>query len=419
MLRVADKDPELVRQKTQEPTIVVQLDIFNETQLEAEIAQADVVVSMLPARFHPEVALICLKHSKHLLTASYESPEVKEMLPEAESKGILFLNELGVDPGIDHMSAMQVLDKIRGEGHKLLTFESFTGGLIAPESDNNPWHYKFTWNPRNVVLAGQGGPAKFIQEGKFKYIPYNRLFHRTEKIEVEGYGTFEGYANRDSLKYIEHYKLQDVPTVYRGTLRRPGYSRAWDVFVQLGATDDSYIMEGTEHMTYREFINSFLYYADHDSVRLKLMHYLHLDNDSPILEKLDWLGIFDDTPIGLKDATPAQVLQHILSQKWKLEPEDKDMIVMWHKFVYQEEEKAHPTYLSSSMGCIGDDQVNTAMSKTVGLPLAIATKMVCTGQIDLTGVHIPTPRAIYEPVLAELETMGIQFFHKEHGNVPN
>jgi saccharopine dehydrogenase (NAD+, L-glutamate forming) len=412
MLKVADKDPELVRQKTSEPTIVVHLDIFNEHQLEAEIILSDVVVSMLPARFHPEVALICLKHSKHLLTASYESKEVNDMIAEAESKGVLFLNELGVDPGIDHMSAMRELDRIRGEGHKLLTFESFTGGLIAPESDNNPWHYKFTWNPRNVVLAGQGGPAKFIQEGKYKYIPYNRLFRRTEKIEIDGYGKFEGYANRDSLKYLDHYQLHDVPTVYRGTLRRPGYCRAWDVFVQLGATDDTYIMENTENMTHKEFINSFLYYTNHDSVRLKLLHYMHLDQDSNIIEKLDWLGIFDDTKIGLKKATPARVLQHILNKKWQLDKDDKDMIVMWHKFIYQEEGKEAPTYHTVSMGCIGDDPLNTAMSKTVGLPLAIATKMVCTGQINLTGVHIPTKKAIYEPVLTELKEYGIEFTEK-------
>ena len=411
-LRVADKNIDIVKCKTQEPTEAVSLDIFDNSHLEKEIKKVDVVVSMLPARFHPEVAIICLKHEKHLLTASYESKEVNEMAIEAGSKGLIFLNELGVDPGIDHMSAMRELDRVREKGHKLLTFESFTGGLIAPESDNNPWHYKFTWNPRNVVLAGQGGPAKFIQEGKYKYIPYNRLFRRTERIEIEGYGSFEGYANRDSLKYIDHYNLHDVPTVYRGTLRRPGYSRAWDVFVQLGATDDSYIMEGTEEMTHKDFINSFLYYSEDATVRLKLLHYLHLDHDSEIIEKLDWLGIFDDTRIGIKDATPAQILQHILSKKWKLAPDDKDMIVMWHKFIYQEEGKAQPTLLTSSMVCIGDDPVNTAMSKTVGLPLAIATKMVCTGQINLTGVHIPTRKEIYMPVLQELEEYGISFKEK-------
>ncbi|QQS51240.1 MAG: saccharopine dehydrogenase NADP-binding domain-containing protein [Bacteroidota bacterium] len=411
-LRVADKDIDLVLQKIHEPTRAVELDIFNPQQLEQEILEVDIVVSMLPARFHPEVARYCLKHGKSLLTASYESKEVADMSAEARSKGILFMNELGVDPGIDHMSAMREIDRIRDAGYKLHTFESFTGGLIAPESDNNPWHYKFTWNPRNVVVAGQGGPAKFIQEGKYKYIPYNRLFRRTEKIEVEGYGTFEGYANRDSLHYIEQYNLKDVATVYRGTLRRPGFCRAWDVFVQLGATDDSYIMENTDTMTYKEFINSFLYYSETDSVKLKLLHYMHLDNDSDIIDKLEWLGIFDNTPVGLKNATPAQILQHILSQKWELDENDKDMLVMWHKFIYFDPSKPKPILKTSSMGCIGDNMQHTAMSKTVGLPLAIATKMVLIGQINLKGVHIPTKKEIYDPILNELEGHGIKFVEK-------
>jgi saccharopine dehydrogenase-like NADP-dependent oxidoreductase len=398
--------------KVSPSTRVVLFDVFNEQQLHTEVQAADVVVSMLPARFHPIVATACLKYSKSMLTASYESDEIAEMAAQAKSQGILFLNELGVDPGIDHMSAMRVINHIREEGHRLLCFESFTGGLIAPESDNNPWNYKITWNPRNVVLAGQGGPARFIQEGTYKYIPYSRLFRRTEVIEIEGYGKFEGYANRDSLKYIEKYNLQDVPTVYRGTLRRPGYCRAWDVFVQLGATDDSYTMQNTEKMTYKQFINSFLYFSKEDPVKTKLYQYMHIDQDSDVRGKLEWLGIFDDTVIGLKDATPAQVLEQIICRKWVLEKDDKDMLVMWHKFIYQESGKKKPTLRTSSMVAIGDDQVNTAMAKTVGLPLAIALKMIVTGQIRLTGVHIPTQKEIYEPVLKELELYGIKFNEK-------
>ncbi len=394
-------------------TRVTAFDVFNEEQLNTEVQAADVVISMLPARFHPIVALACLKYSRSMLTASYESNEIAEMSAQAKSKGILFLNELGVDPGIDHMSAMRVINRIREQGHALLCFESFTGGLIAPESDNNPWNYKITWNPRNVVLAGQGGPARFIQEGTYKYIPYNRLFRRTEVIDIEGYGKFEGYANRDSLKYIEKYNLQDVPTVYRGTLRRPGYCRAWDVFVQLGATDDSYTMLNTEEMTYKQFINSFLYYSVEDPVKTKLYQYMHIDQDSDVREKLEWLGIFDDTVVGLKNATPAQILEQIICKKWVLDDHDKDMLVMWHKFIYQESDKKKPSLLTSSMVSIGDDTVNTAMAKTVGLPLAIAVKMLLTGQIRLTGAHIPTLKEIYEPVLNELESYGIRFVEKE------
>ena len=263
-LTVADRDEKQAIEKAASASRRISLDIFNEEQLDVEVMEADIVVSMLPARFHPLVALSCLRHKKSMLTASYESAEMGEMSTKAKSLGILFLNELGVDPGIDHMSAMRVINRLKKEGNELHCFETFTGGLIAPESDNNPWNYKITWNPRNVVLAGQGGPARFIQEGRYKNIPYHRLFRRTEVIDIEGYGKFEGYANRDSLKYIEKYNLEGVPTVYRGTLRRPGFCRAWDVFVQLGATDDSYTLQNTESMTYKEFINSFLYYSAED-----------------------------------------------------------------------------------------------------------------------------------------------------------
>jgi saccharopine dehydrogenase-like NADP-dependent oxidoreductase len=411
-ITAGDLDVQSVQSKVSPSTRAITLDVFQEDQLNKEVQGADIVVSMLPARFHPVVALSCLKYSRSLLTASYESEEMSEMSTRAKAQGILFLNELGVDPGIDHMSAMRVINRIREAGHELLCFETFTGGLIAPESDNNPWHYKITWNPQNVVLAGQGGPARFIQEGRYKYIPYHRLFRRTEVIDIEGYGKFEGYANRDSLKYIEKYNLQDVPTVFRGTLRRPGFCRAWDVFVQLGATDDSFMLQNTENMTYKEFINSFLYYSREDPVKTKLYQYMHIDQDSDVREKLEWLGIFDNTRIGLRDATPAQILEHILCNKWALEPGDKDMLVMWHKFIYRPKNQ-DPTLLTSSMVVIGDDPVNTAMAKTVGIPLGIATKMVLTGQIRLTGVYIPTIKEIYEPILQELEGYGIGFREKQ------
>jgi len=409
---VGDQNPASAMEKTKGLARVFAFDVFNEAQLNEETRLSDVVVSLLPARFHPLVAMSCLKYGKHLITASYAGDEMLGMHTRAAAQELLFLNEMGVDPGIDHMSAMQVINRLREAGHELLCFETFTGGLVAPESDNNPWHYKFTWNPRNVVLAGQGAPACFIQEGRIKYIPYHRLFRRTEVIEIEGYGKFEGYANRDSLRYIEQYNLAGVPTVFRGTLRRPGFCRAWDVFVQLGATDDSYVMQNTEEMTYKQFINSFLYYSAEDPVRTKLYQYMHIDQDSDIREKLEWLGIFDETRVGLKNATPAQILEHILESKWVLEPNDRDMLVMWHKFIYRDRHRDKPQLLTSSLVVTGDDQVNTAMAKTVGLPLGVATRMVLTGQIRLKGVLIPTIPQIYEPVLAELGKLGLEFAEK-------
>jgi saccharopine dehydrogenase (NAD+, L-glutamate forming) len=325
---------------------------------------------------------------------------------EAKNAGILLLNEIGLDPGLDHRSSMKIIDETRGSGGNIKSFESFTGGLVAPGFDNNPWNYKFTWNPRNVVLAGQGG-VKFIQESRYKYIPYHKVFTRTEKLTIPEYGAFEGYANRDSLKYREIYGLQDIPTLYRGTLRRPGFCKAWDMFIQLGATDDSYIMENTENLTHREFINSFLFYHPGDSVELKAAYHLGIGIESDELYKLKWLGVFDNTPIGIKDATPAQILQHILEKKWELSPEDKDMIVMLHRMFYENNGKTME--LNSYLVVQGDNNLYTAMAKTVGLPLGIATKMILNKKVTSTGVGLPISKDIYVPALEELERHGISF----------
>ena len=390
---------------------VLQLDIFNDEARKKIIQSADIVISMLPARFHMEVAKDCVTYGKSLVTASYISDELKALNKDVIDKGLVFMNEIGLDPGIDHMSAMQVIDRIKNKGGKMIMFESFTGGLVAPESDTNLWNYKFTWNPRNVVIAGQGGVAKFIQEGKYKYIPYNKLFRRTEFLEVEGYGRFEALANRDSLKYRKIYGLEDVLTLYRGTIRRVGFSRAWNIFVQLGMTDDTYIMEDSENMSYREFTNSFLPYKPYDSVELKLRHCLKIDQDDILWDKLLELDIFNPNKIiGLKDATPAQILQKILMDKWTLEEEDKDMIVMYHKFGY--ELNGEMKQIESQMIVIGDDQTYTAMAKTVGLPVAIATLKILNGEIKSPGVQLPITKEVYEPILKELQSYGINFKEK-------
>ncbi len=412
-ITIADQSKELATRAANghEKAKAIAFDVNNDEERNRLIDESDLVISMLPAHMHISVAKDCVKYKKHMVTASYVSKEMKALDSEAKASGVIIMNEIGVDPGIDHLSAMRVIDNIREEGGRLEAFETFTGGLIAPESDDNPWNYKFTWNPRNVVLAGQG-TVKFIQNGKYKFIPYHKLFRRTEIIDIEGHGKFEGYANRDSLQYREVYGLKDIPTMCRVTLRKPGFCRAWDAFVQLGATDDSYIMEGTEGMTNRDFINSFLAYNETDSVELKFKHYLNIrQDDVELYEKFVWLGIFDRTVIGLKDATPAQILQHILEQKLSLSPNDKDMIVMWHRFLY--EINGEFKEIHSSMVVKGDDQIYTAMAKTVGLPVAIATKMILNGTITTPGVHIPIQKEIYEPILDELENYGVHFNEKE------
>ena len=389
----------------------VAFNINNESERDALVSDHDVVISMLPARFHVAVAEACLDFDKHLITASYVSEDMKALHEQAEEKGLLFLNECGLDPGIDHMSAKKVIDMIREKGFDLRAFESFTGGLLAPNpAVDNPWQYKFTWNPRNVVLAGQG-TVKFIQEGRYKYIPYHKLFRRIEMIHIPGHGYFEGYANRDSLLYLDVYGLRGIKTLYRGTLRKPGFCKAWNIFVTLGATDDSYLMEGVKNMTHRQFINSFLSYNPNDSVELKLAHYLGLDLDGPEMHKLRWLGLFDETPVGLQKGTPAQLLEHILKKKWTIEPDEKDQIVMWHLFDYEDGDKIKR--VRSAMVATGEDAAETAMSKTVGLPLGIATKLLLQGKIQARGVCIPITPEFYNPILDELEALGFHFIEEE------
>ena len=413
-LTIGDLSLEVAQRKTNNhPNATpIQLDIFDEKQRQAEIQKADIVISMLPAHMHIEVAKDCLTFKKNMVTASYISDAMQSLDAEAKANNLIFMNEIGLDPGIDHMSAMKIIDEIHEKGGKMILFESFCGGLVAPESDNNLWNYKFTWAPRNVVLAGQGGAAKFIQEGKYKYIPYHKLFRRTEFLEVEGYGKFEGYANRDSLKYRGVYGLDDILTLYRGTIRRVGFSKAWNMFVQLGMTDDAYPMENSETMSYRNFINSFLPFHPSDSVEIKTRLALGIEQDDIMWDKLLELDLFNPNKIvGLKNASPAQILERILNDSWTLQPDDKDMIVMYHKFGY--ELNGERKQIDSKMVCIGDDQTYTAMAKTVGLPVAMATIQILNGNIKTPGVQLPTRKEVYLPILKELEEFGVIFKETE------
>jgi len=390
----------------------ISLDIFDQNQRNEAIQKATIVISMLPAHLHIEVAKDCIFYKKNLVTASYISDAMQELDVLAKENNLIFMNEMGLDPGIDHMSAMKVINEIKAKGGKMLLFESFCGGLVAPESDTNLWNYKFTWAPRNVVLAGQGGTAKFLQEGTYKYIPYCNLFRRTEFLEVEGYGKFEAYSNRDSLKYLDVYGLNEVLTLYRGTIRRVGFSKAWNMFVQLGMTDDSYIIESSEKMSYRQFINSFLPYHPTDSVEIKMRLILKIDQDDIMWDKLLELDLFNpNKKVGLKDATPAQILEKILKDNWTLQPKDKDMIVMYHKFGFELNGKKQQ--IDSKMVCLGEDQKYTAMAKTVGLPVAIATLLILNGKIKTPGVQLPIREEVYLPILKELEKYGVVFKEDE------
>jgi saccharopine dehydrogenase-like NADP-dependent oxidoreductase len=385
-------------------------DINNIETLPELVADSDAVISLLPAKYHPVVAQECLKQGKHLFTTSYVSPEMKAMDAEAKAKGLLFLNECGVDPGIDHMSAMKIIDEINHAGGTLKSFESNTGGLVAPEFDNNPWNYKFTWNARNVILAGQAG-AKYLQDKKYKYIPYQQLFKRTYRISVLNYGEFDVYGNRDSLSYREVYNLQNIDTLFRGTLRRPGYCQAYDAFIQLGMTDDSYTMENSDKLTFRDYLEAFLPYREDTSVEDNFCMTTGIEKGSEMYNKFVWLGIFENTQVKLANATPAQILQEIIEPKWALGSNDLDMIVMQHRFVYELNGKTMER--KSSLVVIGEDQVHTAMSITVGVPLAIAVKLFLTGEMKASGVVIPVKPEVYTPLLNELENFGVKFIEEE------
>jgi saccharopine dehydrogenase-like NADP-dependent oxidoreductase len=366
---------------------------------------------LLPPSLHLDVAIECVKQKKHLVTASYITKEMQELHVEALKNGITLLNECGLDPGIDHMSAMKIIDGIRDSGGEVISYKSYTGGLVAPESNDNPWGYKFSWNPRNVILAGQG-TAKYIEDGKYRYIPYNRLFTQIETVAVDDLEAFDGYANRDSLAYRKIYQLNHVPTMLRGTLRQQGFCKAWNVFVQLGLTDDSYIIEDSEHLTYAQLIEAMLPTSINGCLlKKRTANFCGLEEDSTVMQMIEWTGILNETPINMAKATPAQMLQKLLEEKWKLNDDDKDMIVMQHQFearIKNQESRK----ITSSLIVVGEDQTYTAMAKTVGLPAAIAAKLILNNEIKSRGVLIPVLKEIYEPVLKELEIFGITFKEK-------
>jgi saccharopine dehydrogenase-like NADP-dependent oxidoreductase len=412
-IRIVDQDISLVTRKINGHVngIALSFNALDSLERRPEIEKADLVISMLPARFHVDVAKDCIALKTNLITPSYISEEMKELDEQAKAAGIIIMNEIGVDPGIDHMSAMKIIHAIQAKGAIVTSFKSFCGGLMAPESDNNPWNYKFTWNPRNVVLAGQGGASCFIDHNEYKYVPYNRLFGRLYTTEIEGYGEFDGYANRDSLSYRKTYGLETIPTIFRGTLRRPGFCQAWNVFIELGMTDNSYKMENSEFLTPRSFLNAFLPYRPYRSVEDKFRDFLREDRID-LYDKFDWLGIFDGTTkLDVKDASPAQLLEKLLVGKWVLEPADKDMLVMYHEFEYEFLGEHHS--ITSSMVNIGEDHTFTSMSNTVGLPVAIASKMILNGDLTTKGVTLPIQPEVYNPILAELETFNIRFVEKE------
>lgn len=368
------------------------------------------VVSLLPAFMHVKVAKDCLAISCNLATASYVGEEMNSFSPEAQKKGLIFLNECGLDPGIDHMSAVKILHQIQNKGGKVISFKSYCGGLIAADCIDNPWGYKFSWNPRNVILAGQG-TASFLHFGKVKYRPYQHVFQNPEVFVLPDGNSYEGYPNRDSISYKNVYELNEVQTLIRGTLRYPGFCRAWNILVHLGLTDDTYSFQLSEGITYREFFESFLVENDLP-IKARIKETIGMpDYEEEAIDRIIWTGLMSEEVIPLKSGSPAVILQNLLEQKWKLQESDRDLVVMQHLISYELDGETFE--IKSSLCIEGEKDQRTAMSKTVGLPLAIALKTLITQPIQEKGVIIPILPAIYEPVLQELESHGIYFEEQE------
>lgn len=371
------------------------------------IAAADAVISLLPPSLHIVVAKLCLQAETHLLTASYVTNELKGLHEDVKKAGLLFLNECGLDPGIDHMSAMEMIDAIRDEGGRIATFESFTGGLIAPDTDpENPWRYKFTWNPRNVVTAGQQGGAEYLMNGVRQSVSYENLFGTTTSFDVGQLGELEGYPNRDSLKYRSMYGLDDVKTMIRGTLRYKGFCTAWNVLVRLGCcTDDHRQLIDVHTMTHLGFIETFLKKGDLP-VEERLAKQTGIAADGHEMRCLRWSGFFEREPVGLASGTPAQVLEHILMKKWQLRAGERDMVVMLHRIGYLLDGKGHTR--QSCMTMKGSDEY-TAMAVTVGLPLGMAAELLLEEKTRQHGVVIPVEKEFYDPILHGLASRGVVF----------
>ncbi len=412
-ITVADADLETAQRKIAEHPNgrATWLDASKPADRRDLIQRHDIVVSLLPPAMHLEVAQDCITLGKHLVTASYVSKQLFRLGDEARQRALVFMNEIGLDPGIDHMSAMQRIHQIQNSGGKITAFYSYTGGLVAPESDTNPWHYKFSWNPRNVVLAGQG-TAQFLDNEKLKFIPYRRLFRQYRLVDVPGMGKWEVYANRDSLLYKEAYGLDGIQTLFRGTIRHRGFCDAWNALVRIGLTDASFPIVDSDKITYHELMEAFLGISEHTgSVKDRVAKMLEIDPDDDIMQKLEWLGLFSRRKIPVANATPALILENLLLEKWALQPEDKDMVIMQHVFEYTlrgQEKKLTSTLIMKGLG--GED---TAMSRLVGLPLGIFVKLLVLGKVAPAGVSIPTMPEVYEPVMAELEEYGVKFVEEE------
>lgn len=406
-ITIADQSHELAKARAGKNkfTKPIKFNVFDEVQRDDEISLADVVVSLLPETLHIHLVRECLKYRVHLITASYVSEQMNGFHEQAIKRNVILLNEMGLDPGIDHMETMRIINEVRQQGGTITSLKSYGGGLVADESNDNPWGYKITWNPMNVVTAGMAS-ARYYKDGQLKVVPYNRLFLDTEIVKIHGLGNFESYPNRDSIKYKRIYHLPKLPNVYRGSLRRIGYCEAWNAFVQLGITDNRYIIPDSDTLTYDDFVSIYLDKNDGKSTREQFLEFLNENDNSKVMKKIDWLGLISNKEIKIKNGKPAEILLELLKEKWEFKKNDKDMVILQTEVGYQI--KRRKEKIISSLIVFGKDSDNTAMSATVGLPLGIAVNLILNNKIKERGVIIPIHSDIYNPALKELGEWGIK-----------
>lgn len=407
---VADGSREAIEEKVKDSPFaeVAVIDITNADHREPLVSKADLVVSLMPPHLHIHLAKDCLKHKKNLITSSYISPEMKAMNEEVKKAGLMFMCEMGLDPGIDHMTANQIIHSIQKVASSIISFKSYCGGLVAPESDDNPWHYKFSWNPKNIITAGQGG-AQYLLNNKHVTVPYENMFENCKKIKVEGLGNLAYYPNRDSLRYLDLYDVPDIKTFIRATLRYPSFCRGWHAIIklELNAENDSF---DTQNLSYLNWVKQKTNFKSGD-IREHITTLMSVEKDDKIIALFESLGLFDDAVIGQGTTSSANILLNLLLDKWQMQPEDKDMVVMQHEVEYMH--KGDKITLISSMVIEGEGQDHTAMAKTVGLPMGVLAKLILTNKIVAPkGVLIPNMPSVYRPVLTELKHHGIEFIEE-------
>ena len=389
-----------------------QLDIDNAQALEEEVKKCDLAVSLLPAYRHLEVAKLCLKHGKHFFTTSYVKPEMRALDSQVREKDLIFMNELGVDPGIDHMSAMKIFDDVRAKGGKITSFMSYCGGLPAPEANDNPWGYKFSWSPESVLLAGKNS-FKIQRDGKIIEKPSAELFKENHLLDVPTLGKYTAYPNRDSIQYKDLYNLKDVKTIGRWTLRNKGWCDVMQHMHKTSLLDDKE-MKGIKGKTYAQFLSMCIGKGSEATIKKDLAVHLGINENHELIKWFDWLGLFGKEKIMLDGTSAIKVMADLMMKKMAYKDGERDMIILHHEFLAEYPKAKEKEKITSTLIDFGIPHGDSSMSRTVGLPCAIAVKLFLQGKYKTKGVLIPVDRDVYMPILEELENQNIKFVERVH-----